>query len=269
MRIEQIGNATLYCGDCLEILPEISGADAVVTDPPYGCTRNTWDCVVDLEQFWRVLLPVAKRNAAFCVFSQMPFTVELVNSNRRMFRYDLVYCKNLPTGFLNANKMPLRSHELLCVFYRALPTYNPQRWYRWDRTSYRDGKTASALTKNYGEFKPIRAGRKDFSRMPTSVFRGEAETDFYKKTPYLRHPTQKPLWIMDKLIKSYTNPDDTILDPFMGSGSTGVAAINADRNFIGIEKQLKYFDAACFRLDAALKKMSGPNQMFLSHCGAE
>lgn len=253
MRKEVIGDATLYCGDCYEILPGLglSEIDMLLTDPPYGCTENAWDTTIDLQGFWQMTWQQLKENAACCIFSQMPFSAELLLSQKSLFRYDLIFQKEKVVGFLNANLMPLRVHEIILVFYRKLPVYNPQK-FKKETPSFRG--MGIRYSDNYGRFKEMTTGSLDGSRFPTSVVCPHAEPDFFKKTEYKKHPTQKPVPIISWLIKTYTDPQQTILDPFMGAGSTGVAALKCTRKFIGVEKEEKYFDTACYRIEKAYQE---------------
>lgn len=255
MRKEVFGDTTLYMADCFELLPTLglSDVELLLTDPPYGCTENAWDTAIDLQVFWRMAWPMLKENAACCIFSQMPFSAELLLSQKNLFRYDLIFQKEKVVGFLNANLMPLRAHEIILVFYRKLPMYNPQK-FKKETPSFRG--MGVRYSDNYGRFKEITTGSLDGSRFPTSVICTHAEPDFFKKMEYEKHPTQKPVPINSWLIKTYTNPQETVLDPFMGAGSTGVAALKCGRKFIGVEKEEKYFDTACYRMEKALQEMS-------------
>ena len=244
MRVEQIGPATLYCGDCFDVLPEIRSVDAVLTDMPYGCTACAWDKTPDLAAFWRLALPAAKENAAFCLCADMRFAVALVNSQPRLFRYDIVWRKSVPVGFLNAKRAPLRAHELVLVFYRRLPAFHPQKT---------AGKPYRALhrvfSSNYGTQRPTMTCS-DGSRYPLSVLDIPSESRG-------AHPTQKPVALMEWLVKSYSAPGELVLDPFMGAGSTGVAAVASGARFVGVEMAPEYFDHACRRIEQAVRAAEG------------
>lgn len=245
MRAEKIGNATLYLADYRDVeLP--TGVDAVLTDPPYGKIGCDWDSEpADMAAFWKKITPAIKESAAVVVFGAGAFFVDVVNSNRKWFRYDLVYEKTLAVGFLDANRRPLRAHELMAVFYRKQPEYHPQKFqgkpytdngFKHDRTTvYRNQKVVA------------RASSPDGLRYPRSVIRcgGTGGKSF--------HPTAKPVELMEWLVKSYTSEGQTVLDPFMGSGSTGVAALKNERRFIGVEREEKWFDIACRRIEDAAK----------------
>lgn len=239
----------LINGDCLKILPELKekSIDLIIVDLPYGKTKNKWDKIIPFEKMWEEVERVTKDNAAIIFFSQGIFYVDLVNSNRKNFRYDIIWDKVLVSGHLNAGKMPLRSHEQLAVFYKKLPTYNPQ--FTKGIPLHSVGKTAGTVVENgekngnYGSFtvSDKRAGLTE--KYPKSIQK------FQKPHPSLGiHPTAKPVELLEWLIKTYSNEGDTVLDFCMGSGSTGVACVNTKRNFIGIEINEKYFEKAKERI---------------------
>ena len=242
---------TLYCGDCLDIMKQIGDGtiDLVLCDLPYGTTQNKWDAVIPFDSLWEQYNRVAKPNAAFVLFAQGLFYVDLVNSNRANFRYDIVWDKQLKSGFLNANVMPLRVHEQVAVFYKSKPTYNPQKV----KGQPTHSKGTAVFTKdvtnnNYGDYTPVE--NINDMKYPSSIL------SYQKPHPSVSvHPTQKPVELLEYLIKTFTNEGDTVLDNTMGSGSTGVACMNTNRNFIGIEKDEKYFDIAKSRINDAGKKL--------------
>lgn len=227
----------LLQGDCLELMKDIpdGSVDMILCDLPYGITKCKWDSVIPFDVLWERYSRVIKDNGAICLFSQMPFSAMLVSSNLQMYRYEWIWKKSNSTGFLNANKMPLKTHESINVFYKKLPTYNPQ---------FTQGKpykaTCSSQTANYGEFYKITTVS-DGRRYPIDVLEFNSETGL--------HPTQKPVALLEYLIKTYTNERDTVMDNCMGSGSTGVACKNLNRNFIGIELDKNYFDIAKERIE--------------------
>lgn len=244
----------IHLGDALKVAPALraNSADLVLTDLPYGVlnARNEWDNVPDFALFWKCLNRVAKPNAAVISTAKQPFTSFLVASNVADFRYTLVWEKSKATGYLNAKKMPLVAHEDIVVFYRKVPTYNPQMS---NGKPYNKG-TAVRDTECYGkQTKAVEIKNTNGKRYPRSVqyFRtAECEGKL--------HPTQKPVALMEWLIKTYSNPGDVVLDPFMGSGSTGVAALRNRRHFIGIEAVEKYYDIA----KARLNKETAPPPIF-------
>lgn len=238
---------TLLQGDCLELMKQVpdKSIDLILCDLPYGTTRNSWDEVIPFDKLWAQYNRIIKDNGAILLFAQGKFYVNLVSSNMKMFRYDLVWDKELVSGFLNAKRMPLRRHEQVAVFYKHLPTYNPQ--FTQGKPLHSKGtayQTKELTNNNYGDFKATddnRAGSTE--KYPTSIIK------FQKPHPSVCvHPTQKPIELLEYLIKTYTNEGDTVLDNCMGSGSTGVACKNTNREFIGIELDEKYFKVACERL---------------------
>ena len=238
---------TLLQGDCLELMKDISdkSIDLILCDLPYGTTRNSWDEVIPFDKLWAQYNRIIKDNGAILLFAQGKFYVNLVSSNMKMFRYDLVWDKELVSGFLNAKRMPLRRHEQVAVFYKHLPTYNPQ--FTQGKPLHSKGtayQTKELTNNNYGDFKATdddRAGSTE--KYPISIIK------FQKPHPSVCvHPTQKPIELLEYLIKTYTNEGDTVLDNCMGSGSTGVACVNTNREFIGMELDEKYFNIAKERL---------------------
>ena len=245
----------LQQGDCLELMKSIeSGSiDMILCDLPYGHTHNEWDCVIPLPPLWEHYERIIKQDGAICLFSQTDFTGRLICSNLSLFRYTLVWDKVRTTGFLNANKMPLRQHEDILVFYKKLPVYNPQmteggepshsRGKKWENkgSMLDDGKI-------YGKYRHTSdtPSAKSNMKFPTSILRF---SNVVNKDKF--HPTQKPVELLEYLIKTYTNEGDTILDNCMGGGSTGVASVNTNRDFIGFELDEKYFETACKRIGEA------------------
>lgn len=250
MRFEQvmISDCILILGDCLEVMPELSvQADMVLADLPYGTTKNHWDIVIPLDQLWEAYKSITKRNAAIVLFGQDKFSARLMLSNEKWHRYNLIWRKTgQPTGFLNANRMPLREHEDILVFYQKLPTYNPQFWE--GKPSHSMGQVSKNHAQNcYGEFdysktKALRGG--NTQKHPRSVL------EFKQPHPAI-YPTQKPVQQCEWLIRTYTNPGELVLDNTMGSGTTGIACVQTGRRFIGIEKDRRAFELACERITAA------------------
>lgn len=231
----------LFEGDCLEIMKtlESGSIDMVLCDLPYGTTQNKWDSVIDLENLWEEYSRVCK--GAIVLFSQGVFTARLIISNVSFFKYKLVWEKSKPTNFLNVSRQPLRKHEDICVFYRSQPTYNPQKS---EGKPYSKGVRKGQLTGSYGEFSPVLVASEG-GRHPTDII-------YYKTAESegpVVHPTQKPVALMEYLIRTYTNKGDTVLDNTMGSGTTGVACKNSGRSFIGIERDPGYFSIAKERID--------------------
>ena len=242
----------LIHGDCLEIMKDIpdKSIDLVLCDLPYGVTQNKNDIVIPFQPLWEQYERVIKDNGAILLFCQGTFYIDLVSSNRKLFRYDLVWDKKLTSGFLNANRMPLRQHEQIAVFYKKLPTYNPQ--FTIGSPLHSKGinyKNKDIKNQNYGQFKTtddLRAGSTE--KYPTSIL------SFAKPHPSVtQHRTEKPVELLEYLIRTYTNENDTVLDNCMGSGSTGIACVNTNRNFIGIELDDEYFNIAKKRIEQAQK----------------
>ena len=233
----------LLQGDCLELMKNIpdKSIDLILCDLPYGTTHNKWDTIIPFDKLWAQYKRIIKDNGAILLFSQMPFGASLIMSNPKMFRYEWIWEKNQAVGFLNAKKMPLRKHENILVFYKHLPTYNPQGLIKLDEPIQEEG-SANRNGKNYG------VADKSFIRTHTNY-----PTDiitFSKDSGY--HPTQKPVDLLEYLIKTYTNEGDTVLDNCMGSGSTGVACVNTNRDFIGMELNEEYFKIACERIEGGI-----------------
>ena len=235
-------------GDCLELMENIpdKSIDLILCDLPYGVLNKKnpnakWDCILPFTDLWREYERIIKENGAIVLFGSGMFTADLMQSNRKLWKYNLIWKKgNRPTGFLNAKKQPLRISEDICVFYKKQPIYNPQFTIGekcHSRGNAGNGKGKQARNGCYGEFKttPIILTNEKY---PLSII------DIAKEHPQKYHPTQKPVALLEYLVKTYTNEGDTVLDNCMGSGSTGVACVNTKRNFIGIELDKQYFEIA-------------------------
>jgi site-specific DNA-methyltransferase (adenine-specific)/modification methylase len=236
-------NIQLYKGDCLEIMKGIpdKSIDMILCDLPYGTTKNKWDSVIPLDELWKEYKRIIKDNGVIVLTSQGIFTAKLILSNEKWFKYKLVWEKSKATNFLNAKKQPLRKHEDICVFYNKQPQYNPQMT---EGKPYDKGVRKNQLTGSYGDFNPVHV-KSEGMRYPTDVVyfkTAESEGKVY-------HPTQKPVALLEYLIKTYTRENELILDNCMGSGSTGVACLNTNRKFIGIEKDDNYFEIAKKRIE--------------------
>ena len=250
-RVEVIGDCTLYFGDCFEIMPRLEKFDLILTDPPYGVTQNKWDVSLDPVEFWQMIKP---KMVGPCILTATePFAADIINANRKMFKYDLIWEKGNATGFLNANRMPLRAHENILVFYEKLPVYTPKKFFL-ATNSFKQERNPDKST-NYGKQTAVAStGSKDGSRFPRSVFsvKMDAERTNSRLTKKGRHPTQKPVALMQYLLSTYL-PTGLVCDPFMGSGTTGVACVQQGLQFVGIEREEKYFDVACKRIEKAIK----------------
>ena len=239
----------LLQGNCLELMKEIPdhSIDMILCDLPYGTTRNKWDCVIPLEQLWAQYDRIIKDNGAVVLFSAEPFTSYLITSNAKIFRYDLIWSKPQGSDFLNANRKPLRSHENICVFYKTQPTYNAQKS---NGKPYK-AKSGETTTSNFGKFNGnYHTENVDGKRYPLTVLNYKGEHNRGKV-----HPTQKPVALLEYLVKTYTNEGDVVLDNCMGSGSTGVACVNTGRDFIGMELDAEYFKIAQQRIAETVDAM--------------
>jgi len=250
-----VPNYTLHNGDCLDILPtlEAGSVDAVICDPPYGTTACAWDSVIPFAPMWAGIKHVIKPKGAVALFGSQPFTSALVMSNPGWFKYEWVWDKVNVTGFLDVNRKPMKRHENLLIFSSGQTVFNPEM----------SGKA----TQSFGKLRTginsigIYAGAfgSDFQQgqgYPHSIVRMQRPTNI-TDNDYGLHPTQKPVALMEYLIRTYTNEGDTVLDFTMGSGTTGVAAMHTGRNFIGVEKDPGYFAIAQERISKAAQMADG------------
>jgi site-specific DNA-methyltransferase (adenine-specific) len=238
----------LYLGDCLEVMLTLEAAsiDAVITDLPYGTTACKWDEIIPFEPMWAAVKRLLKPRGVFVTTASQPFTSRLIVSNLDWFKYEWIWDKRLPTGFLDANRKPLKRHENVVVFCNnGSMTYNPIKFVG---EPYKKGK--KALTPSYGKYKCLPSVNESGERYPTSII--DISNANRNKDA---HPTQKPVALLEYLIRTYTNEGDTVLDICMGSGTTGVAAVQTGRNFIGIEKDAGYFEIAAKRIERAAAQM--------------
>ncbi len=235
----------LLHGDCLKLMREIpdGSVDLVLCDPPYGTTDCSWDSVLPFDQLWGEYDRIVKPDGTVVLFAAQPFTTQLIESNRRAFRYCWYWLKNMPTGFAFAKYQPMRRVEDVCVFYRKHGTYNPQGLQevknpRRIRKAVREDSVykMETLAKDYVP---------RFKNYPKNVLQFDSERGY--------HPTQKPVPLLEYLVRTYTNEGDTVLDNCMGSGSTGVAVQRVGgRRFIGMEQNKVYFDIARQRIEEAV-----------------
>jgi site-specific DNA-methyltransferase (adenine-specific) len=236
----------IWLGDCLELMKNIqdNSVDMVLCDLPYGTTSCLWDVVIPFDKLWEQYNRVTKTNGAFLLFSSQPFTTDLICSNRKNFKYPLVWNKNVPTGMSSAKYRPMKYHEDILVFYKEQPTYNP---IMKDRVGV--GKACYNYDHYCGDSNHVNLKRikkkydPDFVQ-PSSVLDFKVVPNRNGKL----HPTQKPVELLEYLIKTYSNEGDLILDNCAGSGSTLLAAKNLNRQFIGIEKEKEYYDIILERL---------------------
>ena len=240
----------LLQGDCLELMKDIpdGSVDMVLTDPPYGTTQCKWDSIIDLPLMWEQLKRIIKPNGAIVLFGAEPFSSLLRCSNLKQFKYDWVWQKDKATNHLNAKRMPMRRNEIISVFYKKQCLYKPQLTKK-DPKNIRPPTTKRKQVDNYG------------SMTANSIRQIPVDMSYPNETLYYRgcfgdkgkslHPTQKPVALMEYLIKTYTNEGEVVLDFTMGSGTTGVACKNLGRNFIGMELDEGYFDIASKRINEA------------------
>lgn len=240
-------------GDCLEVMKGIpdGSVDLILCDLPYGTTRNKWDSIIDLDLLWQQYERIIKDNGAIVLTAQTPFDKVLGVSNLKLLRYEWIWEKTAATGHLNAKKMPMKAHENILVFYKKIPTYNPQKTFGHERkVSKAEHKINCKKTENWGEHGLTSYDSTE--RYPRSVLLFPSDKQKSKL-----HPTQKPAALMEYLIRTYTDEGDLVLDNCLGSGTTGVACVNNDRKFIGIELDETYFNIAKERIEDAQIKLGG------------
>lgn len=232
----------LWQGDCLELMKDIpdKSVDCIITDLPYGTTQCKWDTIIPFEPLWRQYNRIIKDNGAVVLFGTEPFSSHLRLSNLKNYKYDWIWDKVKGTGFLNAKRQPMRNHELISVFYKKQCTYNPQKTYGHKmKKSYR---SKDLQTDVYGEMK------NDYTYESTERYPRSIQVFSTDTQNSSLHPTQKPVALIEYLIKTYTNDGELVFDSCMGSGTTGVACINTNRRFIGIELDNNYFEIAKNRI---------------------
>jgi site-specific DNA-methyltransferase (adenine-specific) len=239
---------SLFNDDCLKIMPTIEekSIDMILCDLPYGVTNNKWDIIIPFDQLWKEYERIIKDSGVVILTATQPFTSQLVVSNPKRFKYDLVWEKTISSNQLNVKTQPLRSHESILIFYKKIPIYNEQKTVGKPYSIKRDGDYGDG---NYN--KQLSSSKKnDGFRHARSVIK--------ISNPRIKggHPTQKPVELLEYLIKTYTNIGFTVLDNCMGTGSTGEACLNLDRNFIGIELDKKYFKIAKEKLENLQKPLS-------------
>lgn len=251
----KLGNGEFWQGDCLELMADIpdGSVDMVLCDLPYGTTQNKWDTIIPFEPLWEQYWRVLKRNGAVVLTADQPFTSALVMSQIDNFRYSWHWHKVQATGFLNAKKMPLKAVEDVCIFYRELPQYNPEMREGVERkrtasqkpesTNYRKGLHQT------GKYSEQSSGKERYPTTHLEISKG--------LSPNARpiHPTQKPVALFEYLIKTYTNPGETVLDNCAGSGTTAIAAERTNRKWICIEQDEDYYEKACERVKDEIHKL--------------
>ena len=249
----------LYHGDCFELMKDIpdKSVDLILSDPPFNCLSKSnkaaqWDKEIDLQALWKQYERIIKDNGAILLFGQGIFGAKLIMSNRKLFRFDIIWNKVRKTGFLNAKKMPLRQHEQIFVFYKKLPTYNPHQMVKCEphqRNHSRGNGKHKDTNRNYGEYGKAEDIITD-EKYPSSILtfpKGHGKEDWV-------HPTQKSTNLLQYLIRTYSNEGDLVLDNFAGSASTCIAAIRENRNFIGMELDDHFFEVANERIKNELQQ---------------
>lgn len=249
----------LIHGDSIEVMNKLIEqgikVDMVLCDLPYGVTNNVSDIVIPFDKLWNCYNRIVKEDGNIVLFAQGLFYIDLVNSNRKDFRYDLVWDKILATGFLNANRMPLRSHEQIAIFYKKLGTYNPQK----TKGARLHGKGIAYKTKenvnnNYGNYEVRECDLENTDKFPKSIL------TFQKPHPSVaKHRTEKSIPLLEWLIKTYSNKGDLILDNTCGSGTTLLAAMNTEREYIGIELDENYYKICLERIEENKKRLKSEN----------
>lgn len=242
--------ASLHFGDCFDVMPTLQtgSVDMILADLPYGATALAWDRELPLATLWEQYIRVLKKDGVVVLTAINPFAAKLIASNPTWFRYEWVWEKTSAKGHLSASTRPLRAHELVLVFAQKQPTYNPQKWQIEE--AKRTKRKTLTMTGSVGAYGVEQKQRKldDGSRFPRSVLKfGNASSKVASRN---FHPTQKPVALMEYLIRTHSNEGDLVLDNCMGSGTTGVACANTGRHFIGIESDATYFSIAEYRLAA-------------------
>ena len=243
----------IYHGDCLEIMPTLAdkSVDMILCDLPYGTTACKWDIIIPFEPLWKQYKRLIKDNGAIVLTASQPFTSALVMSNPGWFRYEWIWEKTKASLFQHANKMPMKGHENILVFYNKLPLYNPLKVF----TGIKDSRKTFSTRKNNEDFTKgnlmVKVREDDGYRFPVTIIK----VNNSDKTNLL-HPTQKPVALFEYLIKTYTSEDDTVLDNCAGSFTTAIACINTKRQYICIEKDEKYFEIGKKRIAEWLDKKS-------------
>jgi site-specific DNA-methyltransferase (adenine-specific) len=233
----------LFNEDCISGMDRIpdKSINMVLAEPPYGTTECAWDMPLPLPEIWAQLKRVCKPRAAILIFAQCPLSIILGASNLKMLRYEWVWLKNRNTGFLNSRKMPMKASENILVFYSDLPKYNPQMT---EGEPYRITKRNT--NNHYGKHEPL-TSESESKRYPQNIL-------YYPVIQHPDHPTQKPVELCEYLIKTYTDPGETVLDITAGSGTTAVAAVNLDRDWVAFEKESDYYHIAARRIGEAMEQ---------------
>lgn len=238
--LASVSGSTFVNADCFDVFPfiEDKSIDAIICDLPYGTTQNKWDSVLPLDELWNEYKRVLKDSGCIVLFGSQPFTTDLIYSNKKWFKYEIIWDKGRASGHLNAKIMPLRKHDNILIFAKKKTTYNPQFT---NGDAYTRTSKSETCRGNYGKHEDSTIVN-DGYRYPTTIFY-EPIGRQQNKT----HPTEKPIGLLEMLVKTYTNEGDMILDNTMGSGTTNLACIKLNRKSIGIEKEKQYYDVAVRR----------------------
>jgi site-specific DNA-methyltransferase (adenine-specific) len=241
--IARVSHSTLVNADCFDVFPfiEDKSIDAIICDLPYGATQNKWDSILPLNELWKEYKRILKDGGCIVLFGNQPFTSDLIYSNRDWFKYEIIWDKGRASGHLNAKIMPLRKHDNILIFAKKKTTYNPQFT---NGDAYTRTSKSETCRGNYGKHEDSTIVN-DGYRYPTTIFY-EPIGRQQNKT----HPTEKPIGLLEMLVKTYTNEGDTVLDNTMGSGTTNLACLKLNRKSIGIEKEKQYYDVAVRRLSS-------------------
>ena len=246
-----VENVVLFNNDCFNVFPQIGdkSVDMILCDLPYGTTACKWDTILPFDKLWEQYERIIKDNGAIVLTASQPFTSVLVASNLKMFKYDWVWEKSRPTGVLNAKRQPLRIKEDVLVFYKKKSVYNPQGLIKVNKYVGTGGTKSNKIGNATGKISQTESGKylQEYGNYPNNIIRIKSEG----KTI---HPTQKPIALMEYLIKTYTNENELVLDNCFGSNTTGVACKNLNRKYIGIEMDKNYFDIGVNRLKNSAKK---------------
>jgi len=235
------GKKEILLGDCLELMKDIPNGsiDMILCDLPYGTTACKWDTIIPFDKLWEQYERIIKPNGAILLFGTQPFTTELILSNRKLFKYDMVWCKDKPADFGNGNIKPLRYHETICVFYTKTPTYNKQFESR-KGTGYSRAKYPVNYINNSEHKFGMKDGSFDYANKDRMI--GTVIDITTGARGSIKHPTVKPVPLFEHLIKTYTNEGELVLDNTAGSGTTAIACLNTKRQFIVMEQEQKYYD---------------------------
>lgn len=243
-------NHKIIYGDCLEVMNDIESKsiDMILCDLPYGTTTCSWDIIIPFEPLWKQYKRIIKDDGAILLTAGQPFTSILVTSNIEMFRYEWIWAKDVSSGFLNAKKMPLKEHENVMVFYKKLPTYNPQYLLPYNKEIIQAKRTNKSVYGNMGILKRIGMPYKqEWTNYPKTILKFSNEKGL--------HPTQKPVTLFEYLIKTYTNENDLVLDNCIGSGTTLIACENSNRNSIGIDISKEWCKVSYNRLNEMIQQI--------------